>query len=90
MYSSLEIGMSFSFLLRICYQGYADLIKQVRSVFFFLSFTILTQDCSCESVCALFLQNEENDKVIKQILTVVSEKRKGRRGEGGGLGRKNK
>ena len=37
MYSSLEIGMSFSFLLRICYQGYAGLIKQVRSVFLFSS-----------------------------------------------------
>lgn len=58
--------------------------------FFFLSFTIITQDCSCESVCALFLQNEENDKAIKQILAVVSEKRKGRRGERGGWGRKNK
>lgn len=46
MYSSLEIGMSFSFLLRICYQGYAGLIKQVGSVFLFSSpfFLVSGQD----------------------------------------------
>lgn len=46
MYSSLEIGMSFSFLLRICYQGYKGLIKQVGSVFlFFLSFLSSLWSC---------------------------------------------
>ena len=63
-------------------------IKYRCFFFFSLSFTIFTQDCSCESVCAHSLQNKENDKAIKQILTVVSENKEGRGGDRGERGRK--
>ena len=47
-----------------------------------LSFTILTQNSSCEEACGPFWQSQENDKAIKQILTFGERRIGERRGEG--------